>query len=373
MCSAIACLLLIGVLLVPVVAWANQTTATVTTRMQVFQEYKVPVSGLQNSFEYVIAPVEEDAPLPIDASGKTFDRFTLRREESLWLEFPVSVAVDPSATPYAYHYVLAPAQKTLEDGLHYVDALSTSLEAGVNEYLLEIYVQPSNTDAADSMVVPLVHVDAWDGPKVTDPGWRVGYTASVDEDDSGKPDAPDSKDDETVIYIDGKEESSSGNVPASEVIKPTDEGDSDDEKESEEVQHADSSGDEDDEDDEPDEPSDDDETNSHVGPDDEEEDAEDSEAGGNKRAGNGGSASGSGSGRSSGSSSGRVSGDGGSSVTSTGGSGATSSTRAAERSSLAQTGDESGVRPIALAAFGVVILVEAARLRRHGRAGEENA
>ena len=126
-------LTLLALVDVPAHASAAQSTATVTARMQVFQEYKVPVSGLQNSFEYVIAPVEEDAPLPIDASGKTFDRFTLRREESLWLEFPVRVAVDPSATPYAYHDVLAPAQKTLEDGLHYVGALSTSLEAGVNE------------------------------------------------------------------------------------------------------------------------------------------------------------------------------------------------------------------------------------------------
>ena len=184
-------LLALATLLAPSIAYASESTATVTARVRVFQEYKVDVSGLQNTFEYAIEPVEDDAPLPVDAAGKTFDRFTLTREEGLWLEFPVEVTVDPSATPYVYHYMLVPAQKELPDGLYYVDVLSTSLEAGVNEYPLELHVQPANADAALSVVTPTVHVDGWDGPKVTDPGWRVGYTAPEDEPEDTKPDGGD--------------------------------------------------------------------------------------------------------------------------------------------------------------------------------------
>lgn len=176
--------LLLAVLLlafVPHLAWATQTTATITAKARFFQEYKVSVSGLQNTFEYVIEPVEEGAPLPVDEDGKTLNSFALTRDDDIWLEFPVEVAVDPSASPYTYHYMIRPKQTELSDGLYYVDVLSTSLSAGVNEYPLEIHVQPSNTDAAVSIVVPTVHVAEWDGPKVTDPGWRVSYKEPEEE------------------------------------------------------------------------------------------------------------------------------------------------------------------------------------------------
>ena len=45
----------------PCLARASQTTATFTAKVHVFQEYKVPVSGLQNAFEYVIEPSEAGA------------------------------------------------------------------------------------------------------------------------------------------------------------------------------------------------------------------------------------------------------------------------------------------------------------------------
>lgn len=186
-----ATLLLVALLLLlvcmPCLARATQMTTTVTVQVRMFQEYKVSVSGLQNTFEYVIEPIEEDAPLPVDADGKNFDKFKLTRDEDLRLEFPVQVTVDPAAKPYVYHYIVKPVQKELSDGLYYVNVLSTSLEAGVNEYLLEIHVQPSSVDAEASIVVPTVHVEEWDGPKVTDPGWRIGYKA-IDEDPADKPD-----------------------------------------------------------------------------------------------------------------------------------------------------------------------------------------
>lgn len=163
-------------------AWASETaTAVKTARVRVFQEYKVPVSGLQSTFEYVIEPAEEGAPLPVDAEGKSLTSFTLTREEDLWLDFPVEVTADPSATPYVHRYMLRPSETSLPDGLYYVDALSTSLAAGVNEYALELHVQPANSDAEASVVIPTVHVEGWDGPKVTDPGWRVSYIKPEDK------------------------------------------------------------------------------------------------------------------------------------------------------------------------------------------------
>jgi hypothetical protein len=180
-------LLLVVVLLAPTclpcLARASQTTATITTKVRVFQEYKVSVSGLQNAFQYIIEPSEADAPMPVDANGKSFDRFTLTREDGLWLEFPVQVTVDPSAKAYVYHYIIRPVQKNLSDGLYYVDVQSSSLEAGVNEYLLEVHVRPSSVDAAVYIVVPTVHVEQWDGPKVADPGWRIGYKAPDEKPD----------------------------------------------------------------------------------------------------------------------------------------------------------------------------------------------
>ena len=165
----------------PQVAQAAQETATIVAKVRVFQEYKVQTSGLQNTFAYVIEPVESDAPLPVDANGKAYSSFKLAREDDLWLEFPVEVSVDPSATPYEYHYVIKPKEEELPDGLYYVDVLSPTLEPGVNEYPLEIHVQPSSVDAAVSIVVPTVHNAEFDGPKIADPGWRVGYAEPGDE------------------------------------------------------------------------------------------------------------------------------------------------------------------------------------------------
>ena len=175
--------LLLSLVCVPRFARADQATTTINVKVRMFQEYKVDVSGLQNTFEYVIEPSEEGAPLPVDADGKTFDKFTLKRDADLWLEFPVRVAVDPEAKTYVYHYRVRPAQKELSDGLYYVNVLSNSLEAGVNEYLLEIHVYPSITEAVDPIVVPTVHVEGWDGPKVTDPGWRISYKAPDEKKD----------------------------------------------------------------------------------------------------------------------------------------------------------------------------------------------
>ena len=184
--------LLLSLVCMPRFARADQATTTITVKVRMFQEYKVDVSGLQNTFEYVIEPSEEGAPLPVDADGNTFDKFTLKRDEDLWLEFPVRVAVDPEAKTYVYHYRVRPAQKELSDGLYYVNVLSNSLEAGVNEYLLEIHVYPSITETVDPIVVPTVHVEGWDGPKVSDPGWRISYKAP----DEKKDDKQDEKQDD---------------------------------------------------------------------------------------------------------------------------------------------------------------------------------
>ena len=192
-----------------------------------FQEYKVDVSGLQNTFEYVIEPSEEGAPLPVDADGKTFDKFTLKRDEDLWLEFPVRVAVDPEAKTYVYHYRVRPAQKELSDGLYYVNVLSNSLEAGVNEYLLEIHVYPSITETVDPIVVPTVHVEGWDGPKVTDPGWRIGYKAPDEKQDDNQSEKQDDKqDDKQDGNQDNKSDASTENKqttssPSSAASNPT--------------------------------------------------------------------------------------------------------------------------------------------------------
>ena len=187
--------LLLSLVCVPRFARADQATTTINVKVRMFQEYKVDVSGLQNTFEYVIEPSEEGAPLPVDADGNTFDKFTLKRDEDLWLEFPVRVAVDPEAKTYVYHYRVRPAQKELSDGLYYVNVLSNSLEAGVNEYLLEIHVYPSITETVDPIVVPTVHVEGWDGPKVTDPGWRIGYKAPDEKKDDKQDDNQSGKQD----------------------------------------------------------------------------------------------------------------------------------------------------------------------------------
>ena len=55
-----------------------------------------------------------------------------------------------------------------------MDVLSTSLVAGVNVYYLEIYVTVA-ADGTIEEVVPTVHVQSWDGPKTSDPGWRIEW------------------------------------------------------------------------------------------------------------------------------------------------------------------------------------------------------
>lgn len=144
-------------------------------RVKVFQEYRVSVSGLKNSFDYLVEPQEGDAPLPADASGAGFDCFTLKRDQTMWLNFPVEVGLSPVSAQQVYHYILRPATPMLPGGLFYVDLLDPYLHKGVNVYYLELYVQLSSADASLAYVIPVVHIEGWDGPKVTDPGWRIGY------------------------------------------------------------------------------------------------------------------------------------------------------------------------------------------------------
>lgn len=150
-------------------------------KLGLFQEYRVSISGLQNSFEYEIVPTEDDAPLPVDASGATVKQFSLKRDQQLWLTFKVPAPVSPSAEQLVYHYKLQPKKTKLTGGLYYVDLLDKNLKAGINVYYLELYVQLASTEAGDAVVTPVVHVEAWDGPKVTDPGWRVAYDKKAAE------------------------------------------------------------------------------------------------------------------------------------------------------------------------------------------------
>ena len=107
-------------------------------------------------------------------------------------------------------------QKELSDGLYYVNVLSNSLEAGVNEYLLEIHVYPSITETVDPIVVPTVHVKGWDGPKVSGPGWRIGYKAPDDKQDEKQDDNQDEKqDDKSDASTENKQATSSSSSTAS--------------------------------------------------------------------------------------------------------------------------------------------------------------
>lgn len=165
------------------IARAADATATVVAHVRVFQEYRVSASGLQSTFDYAIVPLETGAPLPVDESGKSFDTISLKRDQELMMEFPVEVSYSESADTYVYHYTLKPVKEELADGLYYVDQQSTSLEAGIDVYYLELHVQLSSVDASLASVTPTVHVEGWDGPKVTDPGWRVGYKESSERKD----------------------------------------------------------------------------------------------------------------------------------------------------------------------------------------------
>lgn len=167
--ASCACTLLLS----PRTALAKDVTATGQIRF--FQEYHVTVSGLQNTFDYEIVPSEENAPMPIDDAGAVISQFSLKRNQEIWLAFHVDVDVSPSAQQLVYHYKLQPKKTKLSGGLYYVDILSKNLVAGVNVYYLELYIQLSSTDASAAIITPIVHVDGWDGPKVTDPGWRIDY------------------------------------------------------------------------------------------------------------------------------------------------------------------------------------------------------
>lgn len=158
--------------------------ATYSTRVKVFQKYAVDVSGLTNTFEYLVTPKEAEYPLPVDESGNPVSSFELRRDEERWLEF--SGTVDRDATPVTYRYTLEPKTPTLTDGLFYVDVLSANLEAGVNTYYLEVYVA---TDGDDLVAVPLVHIEGWDGPKISDPGWRIDYKKPEEPKEDPDPDS----------------------------------------------------------------------------------------------------------------------------------------------------------------------------------------
>lgn len=168
--------------LVPCRAIASDEHATFVAKVRVFQEYRVDVSGLQNSFTYTIEPSEADSPMPVNAAGVQFDHFELTRDQEDWLEFPIEATVSPSAEEIVYHYVLRPQTTEFDDGLYYVDVLSTDLKAGPNVYYLEIHVQLSSTDVSSTLVAPTVHIEGWDGPKATDPGWRVAYATPQQND-----------------------------------------------------------------------------------------------------------------------------------------------------------------------------------------------
>lgn len=160
-------------------ALAEEVTAKGQIRF--FQEYRVNVSGLQNTFDYEIVPTEVDAPSFVDSSGVVVKEFSLKRDQEIWFTIPVNAQVSPSAEQLVYHYKLQPKKAKLSNGLYYVDLLSTDLKAGVNVYYLELYIQLSSADAGAAIVTPIVHVEGWDGPKVTDPGWRIAYDEKAAE------------------------------------------------------------------------------------------------------------------------------------------------------------------------------------------------
>jgi hypothetical protein len=138
MAALLTLLMLTLVASAPRIALAESQSTSIPARIRLFQEYKVPVSGLRNTFEYKIEAVESNAPLPVDEKGGPLHSFTLTRDDELWLTCPVEVTADPNAAPYVYHYKIGPAQTTLPDGLYYADVLSTSLSPGINEYHIHI-------------------------------------------------------------------------------------------------------------------------------------------------------------------------------------------------------------------------------------------
>ena len=112
------------------------------------------------------------APRPTDEGGNPIETLSLRRDQQAWLSFGFdgNELVGPGTEVFRYR--AEPVTPELPYGLYYVDVLSTSLAAGVNVYYLEIYVTVA-ADGTVEEVVPTVHVQGWDGPKVSDPGWRI--------------------------------------------------------------------------------------------------------------------------------------------------------------------------------------------------------
>lgn len=170
---AFACASIMVALMSPAIAHADTSSA----RVRLFQQYRVDVSGLPNSFSYRVTREDDAAPIPVDESGSAIDTFSLRRDDDIWLTFAFEEDVLTGTGTLLYRYKAEPVTTKLEDGLYYVDILSTDLRAGVNVYYIEVFV----TVAADGTiedVIPIVHIEGWDGPKVSDPGWCI----DLDED-----------------------------------------------------------------------------------------------------------------------------------------------------------------------------------------------
>jgi hypothetical protein len=193
-----------ALVLVPTLALAEDET--VNTRVRFFQVYDVDMSGLENTFTYLIEPQESDAPLPIDDEGNAMQQFSMRRDQELYLEFPVPVSVSESADELRYHYILRPERSDLPDGLYFVDAQSTSLTAGINVYYLEIVVRLSSVDAKAAFVVPLIHIEGFDGGKVTDPRGRISYKANEKNEEKEEKAKKDDKTDDSRAIDSGSDD-----------------------------------------------------------------------------------------------------------------------------------------------------------------------
>lgn len=165
---AFMCAFIMVALMSPAIAHAE----TLSARVRFYQQYKVDVSGLPNTFSYRITREDDSAPFPTDESGSTADTFSLRRDDDIWLTFALKEDALTETGTLIYRYKAEPVTKKLEDGLYYVDTLSNDLRADVNVYYIEIYVMVA-ADGTIEEVIPTVHIESWDGPKVSDPGWRI--------------------------------------------------------------------------------------------------------------------------------------------------------------------------------------------------------
>ena len=162
---ALACLVCTLLLMCPAIARAN----TASCRVCLFQQYKADVSGLPNTFDYRVTPEDPMAPRPTDEAGNPIETLSLRRDQQAWLSFSFDDNELTGPGTEVFRYRAEPVTPELPYGLFYVDVLSTGLTAGVNVYYLEVYVTVTS-DGTIEEVVPTVHVQGWDGPKVSDPG-----------------------------------------------------------------------------------------------------------------------------------------------------------------------------------------------------------